>query len=421
MVGFKCFIPGTVALIILLSTAQAQNPGSCPKDNGKYRKTSAADEPPAPIPPPAVPAPAPAPIKGQQIPIVAPGSNTNPDQNVEITQDPQCTQDDGKAFVTSDGTYYKLQCFRHGKKTTLLAKDTASSFAECMELCSQTNDCNSIRFAARSAKGGDPIGQCLLYKEEGESKVKCGNDQHDYVYSINPPTLDEEDKLSPVFAAAARSPAASNKPPAVSNKPPSTPDLTCNNQGFEYAVFASNKPDGTLMIMDHNYNSYTPETFKTAKPEAVSKTKSIGINDPTKIYDSTRASGEYVTVNHRAYLFTQEAGEYTFALPPGDDIALLWTGPEAYSGYTRANAKVERVFGSTPPPDYKQTFGKGEYVPIRIMWANGGGLGEFTAEIKAPDGSTIIGAGTTQESPHLVGFSCDGTTAPRFPAYGAES
>ncbi|KAL8829315.1 MAG: hypothetical protein Q9170_006220 [Blastenia crenularia] len=205
------------------------------------------------------------------------------------------------------------------------------------------------------------------------------------------------------------------------NEPPSAPDLTCSNQGFEYTVFASTNPDGTQITIDNQYASYKPETFKTAKPEVVGKTKSIGINDPTKIYDSTRASGEYVTVNHRAYLFTQEAGEYTFALPPGDNISLLWTGPEAYSGYTRANAKVERVFGAPPMPDYKQSFKKGEYVPIRIMWANGPGPGEFSAEIKAPDGSVIIGAGTTKESPYLIGFSCDHTTAPKFLPYGAES
>lgn len=210
----------------------------------------------------------------------------------------------------------------------------------------------------------------------------------------------------------------SHRKNAAAAEPPSAPDLTCNNQGFEYAVFASKNDDGTLMAMD---TTYKPESFKTAKPEVVDKTKSIGITDPTKIYDSTRASGEYVTVNHRAYLFTQEAGEYTFALPPGDDISLLWVGPEAYSGYTRANAKVERVYGSTPPPDYKQTFQKGEYVPVRIMWANGGGAGQFVAEIKAPDGSTIIGAGTTKESPYLIGFSCDRTTAPKFPPYGAET
>lgn len=36
------------------------------------------------------------------------------------------------------GTYYKLQCFRHGKVVTPLVTDTASSFAECMELCTWT-------------------------------------------------------------------------------------------------------------------------------------------------------------------------------------------------------------------------------------------------------------------------------------------
>ncbi|KAI4149444.1 MAG: hypothetical protein LQ341_001314 [Variospora aurantia] len=419
--------------------------------------------------------PAPPPGPEPQKPIIAPDPIVKPDQNMIVTDDPQCTQDDGKAYVSGDGTYYKLQGFRQGKGVSPLAKDTASNFAECMEKCSQTVH---IQFAARPANGGDPMGQCKLYSEEGESNDICGNDQHDYAYIIDPPTVDEKDfpnqlcttvcpaadgmtfttsygetfrmdcgkrhgttVLAWEFADSleqcmencgamvpchsvdyqARTRKKSRVKKEAAAEPPSAPDLTCSNQGFEYAVFASKNADGTVMTMDASYSAYRPETFKTAKPEVVGKTTRIGINDPTKIYDSTRASGEYVTVNHRAYLFTQEAGEYTFALPPGDDISLLWVGPEAFSGYTRANAKVERVFGSTPPPDYKQTFRKGEYVPVRIMWGNGGGPGQFVAEIKAPDGSTIIGAGTTKESPYLIGFSCDRTTAPKFPSYGAET
>ncbi|KAL8974752.1 MAG: hypothetical protein Q9197_001014 [Variospora fuerteventurae] len=291
---------------------------------------------------------------------------------------------------------------RHG--TTVLSWEFADSLEQCMENCGAMVPCHSVDYQARTRK-------CYYGKHHGNPLIEATG--FDSAHSVG------------CAGACTKSccgggqESRGEKEAAV--EPPSAPDLTCSNQGFEYAVFASKNADGTVMIMDTSYSAYSPETFKTAKPEVVGKTTRIGINDPTKIYDSTRANGEYVTVNHRAYLFTQEAGEYTFALPPGDDISLLWVGPEAYSGYTRANAKVVRVFGSTPPPDYKQTFRKGEYVPVRIMWANGGGPGEFVAEIKAPDGSTIIGAGTTKESPYLIGFSCDRTTAPKFPSYGAET
>lgn len=36
------------------------------------------------------------------------------------------------------GTFYRLQCFHHGKLVIPLSKTTASSYADCMEKCSET-------------------------------------------------------------------------------------------------------------------------------------------------------------------------------------------------------------------------------------------------------------------------------------------
>ena len=172
---------------------------------------------------------------------------------------------------------------------------------------------------------------------------------------------------------------------------------------------------------DTEYSVYDPTAFKTAKPETRGKTKTIGIADTTKIYDSTRASGLYVTVNHRGYLFTQQAGEYTFSIPLSDDIALFWIGPNAYSGFTRENADIIRAYTDTGKNEFKQTFQQGEYVPIRLILANSEGPGTLVPEIKAPDGTVIIGAETTKESPYLVQFSCDRVRAPNFAPYGSET
>ena len=70
---------------------------------------------------------------------------------------------------------------------------------------------------------------------------------------------------------------------------------------------------------------------------------------------------------------------------------------------------------------YKAKFSQDDYVPFRIMWANGGGIGHFKFELKAPDGSVIIGTDTAKESPFLVQYSCDGITGPRFPPFGSET
>lgn len=169
------------------------------------------------------------------------------------------------------------------------------------------------------------------------------------------------------------------------------------------------------------YSNYDPTAFKTARAQAIGKTKSIGLTDTTHIYDSTPTKSEYVTVNHRSYLFTQQAGEYTFTLPLADDIAILWVGPQAYSGYTRANSNAIKLFAPPTSAVYKKTFKQGEYVPIRIIYGNAGGIGAFSAEIKAPDGTDIIGAGAATESPFLVQYSCDYVSAPKFPPYGSET
>lgn len=122
-------------------------------------------------------------------------------------------------------------------------------------------------------------------------------------------------------------------------------------------------------------------------------------------------------------MFAQQAGEYTFTIPSSDDITLLWVGPTAYAGWNRANAKIIQPFVSSgqTPVSYKETFTAGQYVPIRIVWANGGGPGQFTFELKAPDGTVIIGGKDGKESPFLVQYSCDRTSAPRYPPFGAET
>ncbi|KAL8974753.1 MAG: hypothetical protein Q9197_001015 [Variospora fuerteventurae] len=121
MIGTKLPVSATFAFLVLLSTIQAQNPGSCPQDNGKYRKTSAGEGPTAPDVPVlgnigsawfhnARLADPPAPLPGAepQKPIIAPDpsvnpDHNNPDQNIKVTDDPQCTQDDGMAYVSGDG------------------------------------------------------------------------------------------------------------------------------------------------------------------------------------------------------------------------------------------------------------------------------------------------------------------------------
>lgn len=128
-------------------------------------------------------------------------------------------------------------------------------------------------------------------------------------------------------------------------------------------------------------------------------------------------------VNHRGYVYAKEDGDYTFTIVQTDDISLLWVGPNAYRRFTGANANVVQSFvarGTGVPKVYKVTFQAGKYYPIRVLYGNGGGAGNLGMTLIGPDGTVIIGDDALAESPYLVQFSCDGVTAPKFPAFGKE-
>jgi hypothetical protein len=127
------------------------------------------------------------------------------------------------------------------------------------------------------------------------------------------------------------------KPPG-----PPTPDLSCGNQGVLWAIYPNKKADGVAntVYADGTCSTFDPARFKPAQAEYTGKSKIVAAADVTNIYGNHPSNPDYVTVNHRGHLFARKAGEYTFTNPSSDDITLLWVGPTAYSGWTRANARV---------------------------------------------------------------------------------
>ena len=156
-------------------------------------------------------------------------------------------------------------------------------------------------------------------------------------------------------------------------------------------------------------------------PEYSGNTKNFGFPNTQNIYAQAPKTPDYVTVNHRGYIFAEQSGEYTFTFPSIDNIALLWVGTTAYYDYTRSNANLEQLYVAAggQPVQYKATFTAGQYYPFRAMFGNGGGPGNFKLSIKGPDGKVILDD-TTAVSPAIVQYSCDGVSAPKFPEFGAE-
>jgi GLEYA domain len=204
---------------------------------------------------------------------------------------------------------------------------------------------------------------------------------------------------------------------------PTAPDLSCGNQGFQYAIYP-NKRDGTSNAYnDDTYSNFNEQVFKTSALEYSGKTAVVGVSDTNLIYGNKPSDFGHVAVNHRGYVFAKEDGDYTFTFSLTDNISLLWVGSNAYSGYTRANANIVQHWlgtGGGVPKTYKTTFQAGKYYPIRVLFGNGGGPGYFGLRLTAPDGTVIIGDGAPAESPYLVQYSCDKTSAPRFPPFGNE-
>jgi len=141
----------------------------------------------------------------------------------------------------------------------------------------------------------------------------------------------------------------------------------------------------------------------------------------TTIYGSTvDFQSDYFTLNHVGYIFAQASGLYTFTISQPDDIALLWLGSKAYSGWQRGNADAIAVISGRPSASASVYLQQGEYLPFRIVFGQAQGAISFYLSLTAPDGTVILDS-NTPDSKFLVRYSCDGTSAPAFPAFGLET
>lgn len=160
------------------------------------------------------------------------------------------------------------------------------------------------------------------------------------------------------------------------------------------------------------------------KPQFTGLTNSVGVTATNTIYGRTPSDSNYVAVNHRTYLYTYMQGDYTFNVPDCDDITIVWIGSKAYSGYSRQNAQLVQNYVPSGGNSITSTIplAQGLYVPVRVLFGNGGGPGRFGFTITGPDGKVIVSRDSTTPSPYLIQYSCDlGIKAPKFPDWGMET
>ncbi|KAF5974141.1 hypothetical protein FCOIX_8477 [Fusarium coicis] len=198
-----------------------------------------------------------------------------------------------------------------------------------------------------------------------------------------------------------------------------TADQSCDNAGLEYAIYKH-----TFYNTDPpHFSSFDVDFFHTATPTYEGETTRIGIAPGTHsdtvfaIYDgSPEQLWQYKAVNHRAYLYAPESGNYVVTIPNSDEITLIWFGDKALSGWTRANADLEQDYPGGTSKTFTVHLEAGTYTPFRLLWANAQGDLNFIAEVQAPDGTVIVN-GDGSDNKYFVRFACDHSTTP-FPQFG---
>lgn len=208
-----------------------------------------------------------------------------------------------------------------------------------------------------------------------------------------------------------------------------TPVTTCGNTGIAYAGYTNSFAGGQST---YGYPKFNPTVYKSAKPTQTGVTNYIAeVNSGSSnvAYYGQKTSTQNWVIDHTFYVFARQDGYYSFNIPYTDDIQMVWYGDKAVSGWTRDNADIIQFWSSQIATQTPQTVAvyltTGSYLPLRILYANGGGAGELDFNIYAPDGSTVLasnrGLGTGSSSIDIVQFPCNGTLGAKFPAWGSET
>jgi hypothetical protein len=188
----------------------------------------------------------------------------------------------------------------------------------------------------------------------------------------------------------------------------------CTNYGLEFAAYPY-----------IHLSTYDPTIYKSQTPEVSGVTTTYTFNTwlfgypypPLSLYGSSPIALDLIAVNHRGYFIATKPGTYTFTAEVVDDWLSLWLGPTAFSGWNLANAAFTATFPTGNGVSYSVQLETGLY-PIRVMWANGGGPGQFGFSIQGPDGS-MLEEMNSPPSHYLVTDCAEVGTLP-YPPFGSE-
>lgn len=198
---------------------------------------------------------------------------------------------------------------------------------------------------------------------------------------------------------------------------------TCSNGGLQWAYFS----DGQESYSDNDELNFDITGHKRDTPEVTGTTSYLHYaRDDGNVYGNTGLDEYHFVIEHRGYIYAAYTGSYTFALSNVDDLAYTWIGSNAYSGWTKSKSDQFADFEYNGYTNGQNTITKTltarQYYPFRLVYKQGLGGASFDYTITDPKGNVVIGnSAQSNGSPYIVQYSCDGTTAPAFPAFGQET
>ncbi|KAH8887970.1 hypothetical protein GQ53DRAFT_826543 [Thozetella sp. PMI_491] len=212
------------------------------------------------------------------------------------------------------------------------------------------------------------------------------------------------------------------------------PPATCT-QGLEYALYELSR-DSSVHVADALGNPeawFSASIFNGASILGVGVSANIGATQdsaystwgsPLSLYGSRTSApdSQYFAAEHRGYIHLTQTGTYTISSALVDDLLGVWVGTPALGTWTTANANLLGTWnrGAGAGLTYTITVDStnlNTYIPIRIIWINGGGPYGLDMKITNPSNAVILGLSSAKN--HQIVSSCFGsvTSAPEWPTW----
>ncbi|KAF3911282.1 hypothetical protein AA313_de0208463 [Arthrobotrys entomopaga] len=224
-------------------------------------------------------------------------------------------------------------------------------------------------------------------------------------------TLTTTDTVSTTVVTTATSTKVVTSSIITTYTPGPAPDYSCGNKGYVAAVYNISY---TAAATTNDLGVY-----KTSLPYAATQVPSPFKVDRTLIATQVlgipiQGASDSYALNVHGFYYAAATATYTFQLAYGDDLATLWLGEKAKSGWNRSNADAITTGASNPAwVEVTVALVAGQYFPWRIFVENIGGAGGAVLNV-GRGGSWLL-------NDVSVSAPCNSFLESPFPDFGSET